>query len=190
MGVVILVYLLMVFFLDPVASSQRSTLAFGSASWVLLSIAPVFPILFIAPDLQQSRYLYLPAIGWAALVAVIASDVGGRSYLKPLSLAAVAGLIVLSACGTVLHLRPWKEAARLRGLVEGSAVDLQMGKCPTVILSNLPDSVGGAYVFRNGGVEAFARDLHLHAVLSDDPGGRCAFRWSDARSSFVQSGTE
>jgi hypothetical protein len=62
--------------------------------------------------------------------------------------------------------------------------------CPTVILSNLPDSVGGAYVFRNGGVEAFARDLHLHAVLGDDPGGRCAFRWSDARSSFVQSGTE
>jgi hypothetical protein len=62
--------------------------------------------------------------------------------------------------------------------------------CPIVILSSLPDSVGGAYVFRNGGVEAFAHDLHLHAALGDDPGGRCAFRWSDARFSFVQSGTE
>jgi hypothetical protein len=189
-GVVILVCLLMAFFLDPLASRQRSKLAFASVLWVLLAIAPVFPILFIAPDLQQSRYLYLPAIGWAALVVVIASDAGGRRYLERLSHAAVAGLIVISAYGTVLHLRPWKEAARLRDLVEASAVDLQMGKCPTVVLSNLPDSVDGAYVFRNGAAEAFDRDLHLHAVPGDDPGGRCAFRWNEARLSFVQSRTE
>jgi len=184
-GVVILVYLLIVFFLDPDRSSQRSKLAVAAALWVLVSILPVFPILFIGPDLQQSRYLYLPMTGWAALIAVIAGA-GNRSYLKPLSYAAVVGLIVIAACGTVLHLRPWKEAARLRGMVEASAVDLQMSKCPTATLSDLPDSVDGAYVFRNGGTEAFARDLHVNAVLGDSASGRCVFRWSDSEFSFVQ----
>jgi len=116
---------------------------------------------------------------------VIASDARERSGLEPVSYAAVVGLIAITACGTVLHLQPWKEAAALRDVVEASAVNLRIGNCPTIILSNLPDSVRGAYVFRNGGAEAFARDLHLHAVLGDDAGGRCTFRWSDTRLSFV-----
>jgi hypothetical protein len=56
-------------------------------------------------------------------------------------------------------------------------------------LSNLPDSVRGAYVFRNGASEAFARDLRLNAVPGN-AGGPCSFRWSGTRLSFVPSGTD
>jgi hypothetical protein len=188
LAVVAVVYLLMVFFLDS-GSRQRTKLAIGAAAWVLLPIVPIFPLFFVGPDLQASRFLYLPAVGWAALIVVVASEPSARRHLKPQSVAAVVGLIVMSAYGTWLHLRPWREAALMRDRVEASALDAGMTKCTNVTLSNLPDSVRGAYVFRNGGPEAFARDLHLNATLDHHPAGECSFRWSDARLSFVPSGS-
>jgi len=185
LGVLAVVYLLMVFFLVS-GSSQRTTLALAAAAWVLLPIIPIFPLFFVAPDLQSSRFLYLPAVGWAALLVVVVPDQSVR-YLKLQSAAAVVGLIVLAAYGTRLHLHPWREAALMRDRVEASALDAGMTKCTNVTLSNLPDSVKGAYVFRNGGHEAFARDLHLNAIVDNHPGGECSFRWSDARLSFVPS---
>jgi hypothetical protein len=187
LGVLAVVFLLTLFFLNPAGTMERTRLAMAAALWVLVSIVPVFPILYIAPDLQQSRYLYLPAVGWAALIVAAGSEQRGRSYRSPLSVSAVVGLIGMASYGTVLHLRPWNEAALLRERVEASAVEnTAMNMCPTISLSNVPDSVKGAYVFRNGVSEAFARDLHLNATGGDPVGGPCAFRWSDAQLSFVQ----
>ena len=187
-GVLIVVLLLTAFLVEP-GRKERTRLAVAGGLWVLISIVPIFPILFIATDLQQSRYLYLPVVGWAALIVVLASE-QRSSYLKPLAVSAVGGLIVISVYGTVLHLRPWNEAALLRDRVEVSARNSGMDGCPSIRLSNLPDSVRGAYVFRNGGSEAFARDLRLNATLGNDVGGQCTFRWSETRLSFVRSGTE
>ena len=180
LGVLAIVYLLMVFFLDS-GSRQRTKLAIAAAAWVLLPIIPIFPLFFVAPDLQASRFLYLPAVGWAALLVVMASEQSAKT------IAAGVGLIVMAAYGTWLHLHPWNEAALMRDRVEASALDAGMNRCTVVALSNLPDSVRGAYVFRNGGPEAFARDLHLHAILDSHPGGQCSFRWSDTRLSFEAS---
>jgi hypothetical protein len=185
LGVLIVIYLSAVFLVEP-GSKRRTKLASAAALWLLLPIIPIWPIFFVAPDLQASRFLYLPVVGWAALVVVVASE-PSRKYLKLLSTAAVVGLILIAAYGTVLHLRPWKEAARLRDQVEASALDVGMNRCPTITLSDLPDSVRGAYVFRNGGREAFASDLHLNAIVDNQSVGPCSFRWSDARLSFMQS---
>ena len=68
-----MVGLLAAFFLESAASKHATRIALAAAAGVLLPVVPVFPILFIAPDLQQSRYLYMPAVGWAALVVTIAS---------------------------------------------------------------------------------------------------------------------
>ena len=187
-GVVTLLYLMLAFFLEREGSRQRARLAIAAVLFALIPVVPVFPILFVAPDLQQSRYLYMSAVGWAALIAVIASR-HRSDALHRVSLAAVSGLIAVDAYGTLVHLGPWSEAALLRDRVEASALGSGMDKCPTVILSNLPDSVRGAYVFRNGGPEAFARDLRLNAVLGDAT-GQCTFRWSETRLSFVPSGND
>src|SRR5206468_2444472 len=108
---------------------------------------PVFPILYIGPDLQQSRYLYLAAIGWAALIVVAGSEQSDRRYWAPLSVLAVLGLIVIASYATRLHIQPWNEAARLRERVEASALDLRTDTCQMINIVKLPDSVRGAYVF-------------------------------------------
>jgi hypothetical protein len=184
-GVVIVISLSTLFFVES-ASTERTRLAVAAAVWVLLPIVPVLPIFFVTPDLQASRYLYLPAIGWAALVVVVvASEPTGRRYVTSLSTVAVFALIVIAAYGTVLHLQPWTEARRLRDRVEAAALATDMNHCSAITLSDLPDSVTGAYVFRNGGAEAFASDVHLNATVDEQARGPCSFRWNDDRLSFV-----
>src|SRR5207244_3161898 len=95
-GVVAVVYLLTLFFLHP-GSKRRTRLAIAAAAWIMVPIIPIWSVFFIGPDLQQSRYLYLSSVGWAALIVVIASDADGKRYLKPLSYAAVVGLIAITA---------------------------------------------------------------------------------------------
>jgi hypothetical protein len=163
--------------------------AVAAASWILIAILPVLPILYVAPDLQQSRYLYLSATGWSGLLVVCAS--AGRARLSSIAGAgAVAALIALSIYGTTAHLAPWIEASRLRDRVEAAAVEAGIARCSPATISGLPDSVAGAYVFRNGAPEAFARELHVDVRLAADGGGGCAFRWSETQQAFVRAGTE
>jgi hypothetical protein len=182
-GVLMILYLATCLFVAA-GSRQRTRLAMTAAAWTLLPIVPVFPILFVAPDLEQSRYLYMPGVGWAALIAIAASE-QVRAHLRPVSLAAAGAWIAIASYGTMLHLMPWREAAALRDRVEAAATASGMGACRTITLSNLPDSVRGAYVFRNGGAEAFARDLHISARIDTDAAGECAFRWRASGQSFV-----
>jgi hypothetical protein len=44
------------------------------------------------------------------------------------------------------------------------------------VVTKLPDTVRGAYVFRNGFQEALARDAGLRA--SDDAAPGCVFEWN------------
>lgn len=102
LGVLAVVYLLAIFFLSPAPSRGRTKLAIGAAAWVLLSVVPVFPILFIAPELHQSRYLYLSAIGWAGVIAALASE---RPVIHGPSAPAVATalLVATAIAGTIIH---------------------------------------------------------------------------------------
>jgi hypothetical protein len=183
-GVLCLVFLFTVFFVD--SATEQGRLVVASSLWVLLPVIPVWATFFVAPDLQQSRYLYLSATGWAGLIVVAAFAGTERRYLRVFQRTAVAGLIAISAYGIRLHLQPWTEAAALRDRIEAAALDAEMDRCPTIAIGNLPDSVRGAYVFRNGPSEAFARDLHRTAVVDNNAVGECAFRWDDARRSFVR----
>ena len=183
LGVLAVLYLVTVFLLGP-GSMQRTKCALAAALWILLPIVPVFPIFFIAPDLQAARYLYLPLVGWAALLAVVASEPHVGRYQQGGSRVAILGLVVITAYGAMRHQEPWREAARMRDRVEASALDVRSSTCPTMTVSHVPDSVRGAYVFRNGVPEAFEHDLRLNVSVGHEA-GPCAFLWSDARLAFV-----
>ena len=101
---------------------------------------------------------------------------------------AVGGLIAIAPYGIRLHLQPWTEAAALRDRIETAALSPEMEKCQVVTIGNLPETARGAYVFRNGPSEAFARDLKRTAVIDNNAVGECAFRWDDAQRSFTQTG--
>jgi peptidoglycan/LPS O-acetylase OafA/YrhL len=175
----LVVGLFLVFFVDR-TSTRRGRLAVAAAACVLLPIVPVWPMFFVAPDLQGARYVYLATVGWSALIVVLASEPGDNEYLKSLSSAAVLGLLVVSVFGANLQLRPWRRAAQLRDAVEAAALARAVPACPSISLESPPDSIRGAYVFRNGLREAFARDLRLHVTPGEAQEG-CAFQWSNGR---------
>ena len=185
LGGVAVLFLLARFFLEP-GSWSRTRLVLAAAAWVLVSILPVWPTFLVAADLQGSRYLYLAAVGWAALVAsLVARDTAQRARaVDAAGIGAVLALILVGGYGVLLHLRPWTQAAAMRDEIEASArPDGWRRACATVSIAGMPDSIDGAYVFRNGAPEALRRDLQIRAVPAASPGA-CVFWWNAARRTF------
>jgi hypothetical protein len=163
-------------------SSVSWRLAPGTAMWILVAVLPVAPILFIAPDLQGSRYLYLAAPAWAGLMAGMAAQGSGRVRL--LTGPALAMLIVLTGWGVWCHLEPWQAAAAARDQVLVEVRRAIPADCGSVSLRGLPDHVGGAYVFRNGAAEALA-GLGIAVRLEASP--NCVLAWDAVAQRFVVS---
>lgn len=159
--------------------------AVASVGWILATILPVFHFLYVAPDLQSSRYLYMASVGWAALLVILGSDVvNTRLRSRVLPRAAMLLLAAIAAFGVRIHLKPWVEAGSLRDLVERQATqDRRMRTCERITLANLPDSVRGAYVFRVGARDEFQRILGVNVWVGSEA-GPCSFKWNDRTSAF------
>jgi hypothetical protein len=183
LGVFFVVCLTLAFFLAE-TSPRQITLAIAAVTCLLLPIIPVWTLFFVSADLQGSRYLYLATVGWAALIVVFASQHDESTNVRSRSFIAVVGLLIISTFGTVMNLRPWKEAAQLRDKVEAATLEHASPACERMNLRHLPDSIRGAYVFRNGVHDAFARDLHLD-VMSGDATDGCSFRWDGQNMSAI-----
>ena len=154
-----------------------------SAAWVLLAVAPVYSMFFVSADLQGSRYLYLPACGWAILLSALLLD-SSRAAPARLGLLMTAALALMWAGGTRLHLADWEGASRLRDRVLASAdSQLRRTDCGMVHFTGIPDSVGGAYVFRNGFLEAIEAAATAGAGATGSPdkplAPACAVEWRD-----------
>jgi hypothetical protein len=153
--------------------------------WILLSAAPVGRYFFVGADLDGSRYLYLPAVGWAiglvslARVATGAAssstsgDASGWGSRAPV--AACVLLVGIGAAMTVGHIGAWGRAAaeRDRLLMEVASV-VQRERCDAVAVHPLPDAIDGVYVFRNGFAEALReRGVVARVGRIDDTPERC-----------------
>lgn len=164
-----------------------------SAAWVLLAAAPVYSMFFVSADLQGSRYLYLPACGWAILLSVLLLD-SSRAAPARLGLLMTAALALLWAGGTRLHLADWEGAKRLRDRVLASAdAQLRRTDCGVVHFTGIPDSVGGAYVFRNGFLEAIGAAATAGAGATGSPdkpvAPACTVEWRDGAFQEAAGGT-
>ena len=179
LAAVVLIVLATAFFLHR--ATDRTNAVPGGAAWVLVAVLPVAPILFVAPDLQGSRYLYLATPAWAGLVTAFAA--GGFAARRPLAAGALLVLVVIAAWGVRQHLAPWQAAAAARDAVLAAALAPDVARCRTVRLSGLPDNIRGAYVFRNGAPEAFARQ---GLRVSPDASPDCAFTWDATALRFVR----
>lgn len=139
----------------------------------VVSILPVYSMFFVTADLENARYLYLSTGIWAiALASFIQAGAQGHRRLPPL---AFACLIAVGTLGVELHLRPWREAARLRDRVLAAAARVvESAPCPVVSLTGAPDSWRGAYVFRNGLAEAVSAATGTSRVAQQT---ECLFMW-------------
>lgn len=167
---------------------MRSVLTW--AAWVVASVVPVYTYFYISPDLQGSRYVYLGSCGWAIFVVLlIHSFAAGRGQLRSTIGAVLTVAVLVAGCvGIRTALRPWFQAAALRDSVVDAAVRTAFDhSCAMYAFEDLPDSVEGAYVFRNGFPEAL--QMHTGVTLvapADRVEPRCRFRW-DGRT-FVPFG--
>jgi hypothetical protein len=145
------------------------------AAWCLLATLPPITLFFVAPDLQGSRYLYLASIGYAGLVVTLTSHYRGSVAARLFSLGAPTFLIIGGIAGVIWHLGPWQDAAAMRDrIIAAAAANVQVQRCDHPTFQDLPDSVRGAYVFRNGGREALAFGS---GTASPAAVTACTFRW-------------
>jgi hypothetical protein len=164
------------------ASRERTRIAAAWAGWVLVGTLPTVTFFFVGPDLQGARYLYLPAVGYALLLVTMASA-WRQPLLRVIASAAIVILVLQGAAGVRWHQGFWRQAGHVRDAVLAAArADERVRTCGTIAVGGLPDSVRGAYVFRNGAAVAFAS---AGLTLSDQAVGPCIFTWNAAREVFT-----
>lgn len=118
--------------------------------WILSSVAPVATLLFVADDLEGSRYLYLGSVAWSIMIAILV-----RSFRAGVRMMVIAPLLILSSIATHAQQSPWLEAARERERVLDAFRRTELA-CRPAVVRGLPDAIRGAYVFGNGFAEATA----------------------------------
>jgi hypothetical protein len=181
-GCLVVVALSAAYFLGP-SSRTRLKGALCTSCWPLVATLPTIAFFFITPDLQGSRYLYLASIGYA-LVLLRMTAAHRQPVAATLASVAIGTVVATGALGVRMHQRAWLSASRTRDAVQHAAVSNRaMQACGTIAVDDLPDSVSGAYVLRNGAIPAMASTtgLTVQAVASRG----CSFRWDATSAAFV-----
>ncbi|HUQ86189.1 MAG TPA: hypothetical protein VM096_01440 [Vicinamibacterales bacterium] len=140
------------------------------AAWILVSVAPVATMLFIADDLEGSRYLYIGTVAWSVMVVMLT-----LRFQTLLRFVATVPLLVQFAFAARAHQSAWIAAAVERDRVLEAYRQSGVQCAPTEI-RGLPDQVRGAYVFRNGATEAIASVMPSAIANS-----RCVLVWDGTR---------
>jgi hypothetical protein len=169
--------------LMSVERRHADVMAVQGLAWSLIAALPAIGYLFIGARLEGSRYLYTPAAGWA-IYAAAGVDAFWQRGLMARVLVGVAALCVSAAAigESSRLLRDWQQAAVARDVILSSAAEVSSRHdCAVVTFTGVPETLGGAQLFRNGLNEAVASVTNAH------PSGRrtCALHW-DGREFMVQ----
>jgi hypothetical protein len=156
-------------------SERRTQRDVRLALWVLASIAPVFTLFFVGPTLEGSRYLYLASCAWSLVLADLIASVSERVSTPGVFGGVVEAIALVFTVSVQQEISIWQQAADLRDRVLADARTIR-GKtgCAGTTFANVPDSVDGAYVFRNGFPEAIGGP----APDPNDVSPGCRFTWA------------
>jgi hypothetical protein len=146
---------------------------FALVAWIIVSVAPLATMLFIADDLQGARYLYVGTVAWSVMIVVLVQRVQ-----PALRLVAIVPLLVVFAFAARAHQSAWTAAAFERDRVLDAYRNSGLQCTPTEI-RGLPDQIRGAYLFRNGVPEALAS---VRPPATANP--PCVLVWDGVR--FIQ----
>jgi hypothetical protein len=119
------------------ASRERLRLA---VLFVVLAALPPLAQLLIGADLQKSRLVYLPSVGFALLLAAAAEPLSRRAQWTAMAAIALSYLLVLQH-----NLNAWEYASsRTQPACVAAAA------CDRPQVRGLPGSLRGVYFFANG----------------------------------------
>jgi len=125
-----------------------------AAGFVLLSALPPLQQLAIGPDLQKSRLLYLPSIGFCLLLAVAVNGLHGRLRWIAPSILLLASVAVLQR-----NLDAW-EYASAKAKPACVAAAQCAGTANKLTVGPLPGSLQGVYLFQNGFPQCVELERH------------------------------
>jgi hypothetical protein len=153
-------------------AGQRAAGLLIGTIWIVVAALPLLAQFYVSPALEGSRYLYLPSVGFAI---VIASGFTGARWNRwdLLSTGLLLCLLTLYASRLTDERLVWLEAARLRDrLLTNASEAVRSTPCRTLTVVSAPDSFRGVYVFRNGLPEALA------ALPMKPDGSACQMQWN------------
>src|SRR5262249_7861414 len=121
-----------------------------------LGALPAIGFLFLGDDLEGSRYLYLPAVGWGLLIGAAIDATSTRRLVARTLAGMVTVLLVVAAIQQQTLIANWRAAAQQRDQILHAAVDAAVEHgCARPAFHGLPETYRGAQLLRNGAREAF-----------------------------------
>lgn len=128
---------------------RRLTFAMG---FVLVSVLPPLHLLLIGSDLERSRLLYMPSIGFCLMLALAAERLRGRvRWIAP------AVILAFNLCALEHNLNVWENASRKAKSACAEAVRCIDPATKKIIVTGLPAILDGVYFFGNGFKECVER---------------------------------
>lgn len=186
------------------------------ASWLALSLVPVYKIFAIADDLEGSRLAYLATAPLCALVTI------GFAYLPAGRGAKLFNFVACCLTGSLLtssaavlwnNNQAWRQAGIQSNQIRAELDSLysSLEGDPQVLLTGLPDNIHGAYVCRNaivgmtrkpqmsrtannclmvGQIEPILPFGYLKESIEANSDKVKIFRWESKRNQFIQTAIE
>ncbi len=143
---------------------DRRTLSF--LLFAFIAALPVQQLLLIGPDLEKSRVLYLPSIGFALFIAAALESFSKPAFRIP---AALAIICIQTAC-LEHNLITWRGVALVaRQACDSVAASLE-GNRSTVNVLDLPNVLRGVYFFHKGMPDCLevGHGIDIQRVRTDD----------------------
>ncbi len=150
-GVLLMIVLIAVYL--AVRRKTSSRLVAAGVALSLISVIPTFRILFVSDTLQGSRHLYLAAFGASLAMAGVAEGLWRRPRIgRPAFVFGSVAIIALFIWASSYQLGAWRQAGNIAGKIVREGKKQLVGFDPkdAAYVDDLPDSIDGAYVFRNG----------------------------------------
>jgi hypothetical protein len=190
--VALVLYVATLIWLALAAGNRRDLLI--AASWIVISVLPPLQQLLIGADLEKARYLYLPSVGFALLLASAA-----QSWERFPRWGVYAIVVAFQAIALQQNLTAWDSAASktLTACQVAAACNNEHGT--RILAQGLPLKLDGVYFFKNGYpecVEMLKPAAGLRVDVRDaGPSGlaqyACVFNWDPVARALrlVQRGT-
>jgi hypothetical protein len=153
---------------------ERRTMAF--LLFTLVAALPVQQLLLIGADLEKSRVLYLPSVGFALFLGAVCETLRKTNWRVP---AAIAIMVFQTAC-LEHNLLVWRGVAEVARQACDSVAASLANNSKTVTVLDLPNVLRGVYFFHKGMPDCLeiGHGIDIRRVRED--GADLVFRWDPA----------
>jgi hypothetical protein len=161
---------------------QRRTLAF--LLFTLVAALPVQHLLLIGADLEKSRVLYLPSVGFALFLAAALETLREPKWRVPAAIA----ILVFQTASLEHNLAIWRGVAQIVEKTCDSVAASLAGNTRTVTVLDLPNVLRGVYFLHEGMPYCLevAHEIDNRRVREDNADFR--LRWDPRSETLKEAG--